>query len=255
MREKKAMQQYIIANWKMNGTRAEVEKLANSFLKKLKEATKPLPHVGLCPSFPYLSLVSDIVHDTTIEVGAQDCYPEKSGAFTGDVSISQILDVGCKYVIVGHSERRSIHAENSHLIHRKLESCIQAGLKPILCIGENEPEKESGQTLHKIEHQLLHDLPKTFNPNDLIIAYEPIWAIGTGKHPRHEEVEEVLGFIKHELRDRAAGGALVPVLYGGSVNEKNAQEFLDLPHNDGLLVGGASLKANEFWEIINASQR
>ncbi len=249
------MQQYIIGNWKMNGTKAESQKLAAGFLKRIQEATRPLPHIVLCPSYPYLTSVFEILKGSPIEVGAQDGHPEKSGSFTGDVSISQLVDVGCKYVIVGHSERRNFHQESSALIRKKIESAIKAGLRPILCIGETEKDRETGKTLEVIGHQVTSDLPSSFMPHDLIIAYEPLWAIGTGKLPKQEEVEEVLGFIKHELSTHIAGGALVPMLYGGSVNAANAPSFLNLPHVDGLLVGGVSLKLDEFWEIVNASTR
>lgn len=249
------MQQYIIGNWKMNGTKAESQKLAAGFLKKIQEATRPLPHIVLCPSYPYLSPVIEILKGSPIEVGGQDGHPDKSGSFTGDVSISQLVDVGCKYVIIGHSERRNFHNESSTLIRKKIDAAMKAGLRPILCIGEKEEEKEKGRTLDVIGQQLVSDLPEEFTPHDLIIAYEPLWAIGSGKLPSQDEVEEVLGFIKHELAARVVGGALVPTLYGGSVNAKNAPSFLDLPHNDGLLVGGVSLKLEEFWEIVNDSTR
>ena len=249
------MQQYIIGNWKMNGTKAEAQKLAAGFLKRIQEATRPLPHIILCPSYPYLTSVIEILKASPIEMGAQDCHFEKSGAFTGDVSVSQLMDVGCKYVIIGHSERRHYHHETSPMIRRKTESAIKAGLRPILCIGETVEERESGKALQIISSQLDSDLPSDFTPHDLLIAYEPLWAIGTGRTPTYDQIEEVMGLMKHELSSRMAGGAIIPMLYGGSVNALNAHDLLNLPHVDGLLVGGASLKLDEFWEIINASER
>ncbi len=249
------MQQYIIGNWKMNGTKAEAQKLASGFLRRIQEASRPLPHIILCPSYPYLAPVIDILKDSPIAVGAQDAHPEKSGAYTGDVSVSQLVDVGCKYVIVGHSERRRYHQESSSAIRKKLVAAIKVGLRPILCIGESTEERKGGKALHIISHQLTSDLPETFSPHELLIAYEPLWAIGTGQTPSPEEVEEVMGLIKHEISSHLTGGALVPTLYGGSVNAQNAPDFLNLLHVDGLLVGGVSLKLDEFWEIINASQR
>lgn len=249
------MQQYIVGNWKMNGTKAEAEKLAKAFLNRLQEATRPLPHIILCPSYPYLTTVVTILKGSPIEVGAQDCHPEMKGAFTGDVSIAQLADVGCKYVIVGHSERRHHHHESSVLIRKKIEAAIQAGLRPILCIGESKEERESGKALHVIANQLTSDLPNDFSPHHLLIAYEPLWAIGTGFVPTLNEVEEVIGLMKHQLSLRLSAGAVIPILYGGSVNALNASQLLNLPHVDGLLVGGVSLKLDEFWKIINASIR
>lgn len=249
------MQQYIIGNWKMNGTKAEAKKLATGFLQRIQETTRPLPHIVLCPSYPYLASVVDILKDSPIEVGAQDCHPEKSGAYTGDVSVAQLVDVGCKYVIIGHSERRHHHQETSSSIRKKIEAAIKNGLRPIVCMGESLEERESGKALEIISAQLASDLPEEFFPHDLLIAYEPLWAIGTGRIPTPEEIEEVLGLIKHELSLRISGGALIPTLYGGSVNAQVSADILNLPHVDGLLVGGVSLKLDEFWEVINASER
>lgn len=249
------MQQYIIGNWKMNGTKAEAQKLAAGFLNRIQKADRPLPHIVLCPSYPYLLPVIEILKDSPIEVGGQDAHFERSGAFTGDVSLSQLADVGCKYVIVGHSERRRHHQESSGIIRKKIEAAIKIGLRPILCIGESVEERKAGKALHVVSNQLISDLPNSFTPHDLLIAYEPLWAIGSGHVPTSEEVEEVMGLMKHELSARISGSALVPTLYGGSVNAQNAPDLLALPHVDGLLVGGVSLKLDEFWEVINASER
>lgn len=249
------MQQYIIGNWKMNGTKVEAQKLATGFLKRIQEATRPLPHIILCPSYPYLTSVVEILKNSPIEVGAQDCHPEKCGAYTGDVSVTQLVDVGCKYVIIGHSERRQHHHESSSIIRKKVEGAIKAGLRPILCIGESEEERKNGKALYVISNQLLSDLPDGITPHDLLIAYEPLWAIGTGHTPTPEDIEEVMGLMKHDLAEHISGGALIPTLYGGSVKATNASALLNLPHIDGLLVGGASLKLDEFWDVINASER
>lgn len=248
------MQQYIIGNWKMNGTKSDAVKLASGLVNQIQKATRPLPHVILCPSFPYLIPVGQILEDSAIELGAQDGYSELSGSYTGDVSVSQLHDVGCKYVIIGHSERRQYHHESSALIKRKIEAALKAGLRPILCIGENMEEREHGNVLSVLSHQLASNLPEDCS-SLLLVAYEPLWAIGSGHTPTPEQIEEALGFIKHEFSMRMAGGGIIPTLYGGSVNAHNASQFLNLPHVDGLLVGGASLKPDEFWQIINASQR
>lgn len=249
------MQQYIIGNWKMNGTKADAIHLASGLLSLTQKATRPLPHIVLCPSFPYLMVVADLLKDTVIDVGGQDSHPEISGAFTGDVSVAQLKDVGCQYVLIGHNERRQHHREGSTLIRRKVETALKAGLHPILCIGESAEDREQGRVLSVIAHQLSTDLPEDLSSHLLLIAYEPVWAIGSGHTPTPEQVEEVMGLIKHELAVRMTGGAILPTLYGGSVNPLNASQFLNLPHVDGVLVGGPSLKLDEFWQIINASKR
>lgn len=248
------MQQYIIGNWKMNLTKSGAVHLASEILKRIQSATRPLPHVILCPSFPYLVPVGKVIEDTAIELGAQDGYSELSGAFTGDVSVSQLHDVGCKYVIIGHSERRQYHHESSTLIKRKIAAALKEGLRPVLCIGESPEEREQGNALSALSHQLLANLPDDIS-SLLLIAYEPLWAIGSGHTPTLEQTEEAMGLIKHELSSHITGGGVIPVLYGGSVNALNASQFLNLPHVDGLLVGGASLKIEDFWQIINASER
>lgn len=249
------MQQYIIGNWKMNNTKAEALKLASGLLNRVQNAPRPLPHIILCPSFPYLVPVVEVLKNTAIDVGGQDSHPETSGAFTGNVSIAQLKDVGCTYVIIGHSERRHHHHESSTLIKSKVAAALKTGLRPILCIGESAEEREGGHALSIIARQLETDLPEDIDPTLLLIAYEPLWAIGSGHTPTLEQIEEVMGLIKHELSARRAGGAIVPTLYGGSANALNASSLLNLPHVDGLLIGGASLKVDEFWQIINASQR
>lgn len=249
------MQQYIIGNWKMNGHQQEAKNLASGFLKRLQEAARPLPHIVLCPSFPYLLPVADLLKDTVIDVGAQDGSPEIEGAFTGSVSMRQLQDVGCKYVIIGHSERRQYQQESSALIQKKVKAAATLGLHPILCIGESAEQRDQGHALAVISQQLVTDLPEDLNSPLTLIAYEPLWAIGSGRTPTLEQIEEVMGLIKHELSAHIAGGALIPTLYGGSVNGRNAAEILNLPHVDGLLVGGASLNPDEFWKIVNASER
>lgn len=249
------MQQYIIGNWKMNGTRAEAQKLAAGFLKRIHEATRPLPHIILCPSYPYLMTVVEILKGSPIEVGGQDCHYEKKGPFTGDVSPAQLADVGCKYVIIGHSDRRRQHYEKSELIQKKIKAALHEGLRPILCVGENLEERKTGKALHVVSDQLASDIPSNIASTDLLVAYEPLWAIGTGILPNLDEIKEVTGLIKHELASRISGGALMPILYGGSITTENAADILEIPTVNGLLVGGVSLKLEEFWDVINASQK
>lgn len=249
------MQQYIIGNWKMNGTKKEATHLASDFSKRIRNAIRPLPHIILCPSFPYLLPVADLLKDTAIDVGAQDGYFERDGAYTGSVSMAQLKDVGCKYVIIGHSERRQHQYESSTLIKRKVVAALNNDLHPIVCMGETKEQRDQGHALSIISHQLETDLPEDLTSPLLLIAYEPLWAIGSGHTPTLEQIEEIMGLIKHELSTRIAGGAVIPTLYGGSVNSLNAAAILNLPHVDGLLVGGASLKPDDFWQIVNASER
>lgn len=245
------MQQYIIGNWKMNGTKEEAQKLASSLLKRVEEETHPLPHIILCPSYPYLTSIADLLKGSPLEVGAQDCHFEKKGAFTGDVSIPQLIDVGCHYVLIGHSERRRFHHESSSLIRKKLEAAVKERLKPILCIGESAEDHKKGLTFSILSTQLSLELPDDINTSDFLIAYEPLWAIGTGMTPTPSEVQDVMEYIKQALP--ALRG--VPTLYGGSVTALNASLFLNLPDVDGLLVGGASLNPDEFWQIIKAAKK
>ena len=245
------MQQYIIGNWKMNGTKEEAQKLTSALLERVSETTHSLPHIILCPSYPYLTTVVDLLEGSPLEVGAQDCHSEKKGAFTGDVSIPQLIDTGCRYVLIGHSERRLFHHENSPLIRKKLEAAIKGGIKPILCIGESAEDHKKGQTFSVLSTQLSLELPDDINASDFLIAYEPLWAIGTGVTPTPSEVEDVMGYIKQALP--ALRG--VPTLYGGSVTALNASLFLNLSDVDGLLVGGASLNPDEFWQIISATKK
>jgi triosephosphate isomerase len=249
------MAQYIVGNWKMNGTKAEAEALAFTLAAKAKDVSGPLPHVVLCPSYPYLVPVLKILEGSTLESGAQDCSPEANGAFTGDVSVSQLSNIGCTYVIVGHSERRHHHLEPNALIRQKAEAVIRGKLKPIICIGETEEEYRAGKCFSVLSEKLEACLPSSCVHSDILIAYEPVWAIGTGLTPSLEEVEKVMSFLKERLRTHIPEGDLVPTLYGGSVNAANARLFLTLPYVDGLLVGGASLRADDFWHIIMATER
>lgn len=249
------MTPYIVGNWKMNGTRAEADALATKLVASAKDFPNSLPHVILCPPYPYIIPVLKIIESSALTCGAQDCSAEPNGAFTGDVSVSQLKDIGCTYVIVGHSERRLYHHEANTLIHRKAESAIREGLKPIICIGETEEEYKTGKAFSVLSKQLEACLPSACTHSQFLIAYEPVWAIGTGLTPTIEEIESTLTFLKERLRILVQEGDLVPTLYGGSVNPANAPLFLRLPYVDGLLVGGASLRADDFWHIIMTAER
>lgn len=229
---------YFIANWKMNHQPlpAWVQHMAMAHVREDDV-------VILCPSFTQLAAGQMVLINTTIELGAQDCHAEEKGAFTGDVSAEMLKRAGCSYVIVGHSERRQHHGESNAQVMAKAAAVLRQGLMPIICIGELLAEREAGNTLAVIDAQL-EGLPK----DELIIAYEPVWAIGSGLMPSPEQIAEVHTHIKKRL---PKGGAVV---YGGSVKPENAAEILAVDGVDGVLVGGASLDASAFGKIVNAGK-
>lgn len=241
----------IVANWKMNGLIHEVV----DFTKKVDGKLKTFKHkaeVVFCPPFQAIAKASESVkHNLTI--GAQDCFAAKRGAFTGDVNPAMLADVGCQYVIVGHSERREHHKETNKDVHDKVLAAHDAGLKTIVCIGESATQRRWGMTQAIIRRQLLESIPKSVYADDIVVAYEPIWAIGTGKTAKNEDIEKVHEAIRNLLLRRfGEAGQGVKILYGGSVNKKNAKKILALGNVDGVLVGGSSLKADDFWEICQS---
>lgn len=234
---------YILGNWKMNLSTAEGSELAAKIAAyKAPQNTQ----VVIFPPFTLLPAVS--AH--TIKVGAQDVSPEQNGAFTGDISAAQLKDAGCSYVLVGHSERRSLHGETDSLIKRKAIAVQNAGLIPVICVGESEQQRESGTYLDTIQSQVKQSIPVG---GSYIIAYEPVWAIGSGKTPTLVQIAEVHKTIASAL-SYATSGAHIAIVYGGSVKAANAREILSTEGVDGVLVGGASLKAEEFCAIIAAAQ-
>ncbi len=240
-------QRYLIAgNWKMNGVLEE----ARQFIRAL--ADNPAPEhveVALMPPFTLLHPLAEKLSSRGVRLGAQNVYYEPKGAFTGSISPLMLRDAGCRYVILGHSERRDIMGENNSSIRHKLDAAWEAGLEPILCIGEHLEERKSGAT-NKILADQLAILEKTDAERQLTIAYEPVWAIGTGVTPTIDEVRDTHAFIHQRLMTL---GSDRRVLYGGSVNAGNAAELLGLPGVDGALVGGASLQAESFSAIIAAA--
>lgn len=244
------MKQYIVGNWKMNGTLAEAKNLGNRLVECVKEAHSPLPHIIVCPPFPYLLPVQESIRGSLIQEGAQDCAAESKGSFTGDVSVPQLVDVGCHYVIIGHSERRQHHGETGSILRKKVQAALEGGLVPIFCLGERKEDYHNGKVFEVLSRELREGLPEDIKGKSFLIAYEPIWAIGTGLTPHPEEIEKVGSFLKKEL-----GDASLPVLYGGSVTALNAADFLSLPSINGVLVGGASLKVDEFWGIVDSSRQ
>lgn len=204
----------------------------------------------LCPPFTALNTAADALTNSTVQLGGQDCHTQSHGAFTGNISTEMLKDTGCAYVLVGHSERRALHAESSALVREKALAAQNAGLTPIICIGETLEEKEAGKTNTVVEEQLKASLPENSNAENCVIAYEPVWAIGTGKTATADDIANTHAHIAHLLE------ALTPsaprILYGGSVKPDNAAEILSTPHVGGVLVGGASLDAASFTAIIDA---
>ncbi len=239
----------VAANWKLNGDSA----LASQFNASAKKFVMAGVDVLVCPPYPLISALDD----TQFKVGAQDISCHESGAYTGEVSAKMLTDIGCSYVICGHSERRQYHAESNELVAQKAKAALAAGLVPIICIGEPLQEREAGTHLEFVERQLQpitaligSELVK------VVIAYEPVWAIGTGKTATPEQAQEVHNFIREKLEAAAAGcGDKVRILYGGSVKANNAEELFSQPDIDGGLIGGASLKVNEFQAICTAAQK
>jgi triosephosphate isomerase len=190
---------------------------------------------------------------TGVELGAQDCHAQASGAFTGDISAEMVKDAGGRLVILGHSERRALNHETDALVSEKVAAALRAGLEPVICVGEHREERARGDALAVVCAQLEHSLPPALDGEAFSIAYEPVWAIGTGEVPTHKDIETMHAAIRHSLASRFAGAGQTPILYGGSANPTNAAEILGVSGVNGLLVGGASLMAESFLAIIRAA--
>ena len=242
----------IAGNWKMNTTVDEAIELA----RVMKEGIDDITGVDkvLCPPFVSLAPVKEVIGGSTIKLGAQNLYFEEKGAYTGEISPLMLAGL-CEYVIIGHSERRQYFGESGDIVNRKLKAALKAGLKPILCIGENLEERESGQTESVLGGQLRSSLQGIGNFGSVIMAYEPVWAIGTGKAAPAGQANETIGFIRHSLSEIGTEGAasITRILYGGSVKADNTDEIISQPEIDGALVGGASLKADQFKSIVEQS--
>lgn len=242
------MRQLIAGNWKMHGLGSSLAEI--QALSKVFAADPPRADVLICPPFPLLSRAVSAAQGA-VAVGAQDCHPEMSGAFTGDVSAEMLKDAGAEAVIVGHSERRQYHAESDGMVTAKARAAWRAGLVAIVCIGETEEQRTRGQALDIVAQQLAGSVPDGANASTTAIAYEPVWAIGTGKTPTSAEIVEMHEHIRERLEVRfGAASSRLRILYGGSVKPSNAGEILGLANVGGALVGGASLKAQDFLTIV-----
>lgn len=248
---------FIAGNWKMNATRAEAVALASAVAAKIGKTC--LVDVAVCPPSVYLDAVGQAIKGSAVALGAQNCYCEAKGAFTGEISPPMLRDIGCTYVILGHSERRQIFKESNEDVNRRLVAVLGAGLVPIVCVGETLNQRQEGNTAAVVREQLegslagltAEDMPK------IVVAYEPIWAIGTGVVATPEQAEQVHADLRRllETRYNSQIAAALRIQYGGSVTAQNAATLLAQPNIDGALVGGASLVADGFLSIVAAAQQ
>ena len=239
----------IAGNWKMNGLRRDGVDRARALLARLRAAA-PRCDIAVFTPATLLQPMADVLRASPIALGGQDCHAEDSGAHTGDVSAAMLADAGCRYVIVGHSERRAAHGESDSLVRAKAAAAHRAGLCAVICIGESEAERDSGQTSEVVGAQLAGSLPAGASAENTVIAYEPVWAIGSGRTPGIDEIGAVHAHLRRLLGVALSdGGERLRLLYGGSVKPASAAEILALDEVNGALVGGASLAVDDLWAI------
>lgn len=240
----------VIANWKMNGSASTVAEFCSAVSPQMSGVTR-----AVCPPFPYLAVMAERLSGSDILLGGQDCHAKPNGAFTGDVSAAMLADSGCRMVIVGHSERRAAYGENDATVAAKAKAAVEAGLMPVICVGESWHERQAGVAVSSVlegVNAIISGLPENIS---ITIAYEPIWAIGSGQTPSAENIREMHAAIHNALiASRKSFTKPVGVIYGGSVNPGNAAEISAIAEVDGFLVGGASLKADSFTAICNAAK-
>ena len=247
-----ARKMLIAGNWKMNGLTADAVALATEVKTAVKSKKRTCEFL-VCPPFTLLTSVKKTLRGVKVALGAQDCHFNEKGAHTGDVSPLMLVDAGCSYVIVGHSERRADHGESNELVCQKAEAANKAGLKTVICIGETLEQRDAGKTIDVCSKQVMGAVPEGATAQNTVIAYEPVWAIGTGKTPTAQDVEDVHAAVRKVLAKKLgkAQANKMRILYGGSVKPSNAKEFLSLPDVDGALIGGASLKSVDFMAIAD----
>ena len=243
---------YLAANWKMNKTVAEAAAFVDALLPRIAATQHD---VVICPPFTALSAVVERRYGTAVKVAAQNMHEEGSGAFTGEVSAPMLVELDVEAVVLGHSERRQLFGETDEALARKVPAALAAGLEPILCVGETEEARDAGQTEAVLERQLQADLADVASTDlaSVVVAYEPIWAIGTGRTATPDQAEEAIAFIRDVVRRRGAAADELRILYGGSVKPDNAEELLGREEIDGALVGGAALDADSFARIVEAA--
>lgn len=237
----------------MNGLAADLDEL-KALAAQAKAADKALPEILICVPATLISRAAEICLGTPIRIGAQDCHTAEAGAYTGDISAPMLRDAGASAAIVGHSERRTMHKETDADVRNKAIAALAAGLLPIVCVGETETERRNGTALKVVHDQIAASLPDLGDDQPLALAYEPVWAIGTGLVPTDTDITEMHGAIRTQLVKRLGErGGIIPILYGGSMKPDNAASILAIKNVDGGLVGGASLKAIDFGRIIDAA--
>jgi len=246
------MRKLIAGNWKMNGTAADLGE-ARDIADGARDAGSDVT-VMLCPPATLIDRMAGMAAGTPLLIGGQDCHASQTGAHTGDISARMLADAGASAVILGHSERRADHGESNGAVRAKAEAAVRAGLTAIICVGETEAQRDAGEALALVEAQLDGSVPQ-LDPSRLVIAYEPVWAIGTGKTPTADDIAAMHHHIRNWLTGRlSAGGSEIAILYGGSMKPGNAAEILSLADVDGGLIGGASLKAADFLAIVAAAK-
>jgi len=247
----------IAGNWKMNGGLDEVDSLAADLARRMAGMGGAAAfEMAVCPPFPLLAMIAAAIEESGIQLGAQDCHMAEKGAHTGDTSAHLLAQVGCRYVIVGHSERRTNHGETDAQVCAKAEAAQKAGLAAIVCVGETEAERDAGKAVATVLEQVAGSVPEGATAENLVIAYEPVWAIGTGKTATPQDAQDMHAAIRSALVGRFGAGtaAAIRILYGGSMKPDNAAALLALADVDGGLIGGASLKAQDFWAIAEAAR-
>ncbi|WP_439114519.1 triose-phosphate isomerase [Hydrogenophaga sp.] len=248
------MKKLIAGNWKMNGSLAANEALVKAMLTGLNGAA-PVADMALCAPAPYLAQLQTLLKDSPIAWGAQDLSAHEQGAYTGEVSAAMLQDFACRYAIVGHSERRQYHGETDALVATKAQRALALGITPIVCVGETLAERDAGQTETVVKRQLAAVIHAVAHcTSEIVVAYEPVWAIGTGKTATPEMAQQVHAVLRAQLSAATQHPERVHILYGGSMNAANAASLLAQPDIDGGLIGGASLKASDFLQIVAAAQ-
>ena len=246
----------IAGNWKMNGFGADGRDLAQGIVRWCAAHGADGADVVICPPFTFLAEAANLTKDSAVRIGAQDCHADPAGAHTGDISVPMLKDCGCGFVIVGHSERRSDHGETDAMVAAKASAAHNAGMVAIICVGETLAERESDRTFDVVKRQIQASVPAAAAAANTVIAYEPVWAIGTGKVATPAQAQEVHAFIRATLAEHlgASQAEAMRILYGGSMKPDNAKELLALPDVDGGLIGGAALKAADFTALIALAQ-
>lgn len=247
------VRRYLIAgNWKMHCRRADGAALAADLAARVGPTADPRFDLLVCPPATIINPVSQAAAGSAVAVGGQDCHAQAQGAHTGDIAAEMLADAGATFVIVGHSERRTNHGETSATVKAKAAAALRAGLTAIICVGETEAQRDAGQAESVVAEQLTGSIPDGATASNSVIAYEPVWAIGTGRTPTLADIAAMHGMIRETLSGLVTTPDAVRILYGGSVKPSNAAEILGLTDVDGALVGGASLKADDFWAIAQA---